>query len=316
MEEEISLRDILHVLWEGKRIVATTTVVSLFFALVFIFFIRTPVYQSQAAVMIHQPAYQTGIAANYINQTISPELFIRTAQTPEVLQQVLAESKLQDTLSVSNVRDSFTFFIDDASEDVSTIVDITLKSVYQDQINAMTTALISQTQVYMEKRLNERLTELETQYQTLVDKETNELATALSAYQTLRAGEGLPTLLLLSDMPANVQYVLDENERFLEEMHDLDKEKQLEYKHINARIQRLFDSQLRYEGYLNDVQNTKELNIIRDSVRMMSTSYSPDRPISPHPVTDLSIALVLGLLLGVFLVFLLHSLQETTPQTS
>jgi capsular polysaccharide biosynthesis protein len=314
VEEEISLRELIDVVWNGKILIAITTIAAVLLAFVFSFFISSPVYQSNAVVMVHQPMYETGVASEYINQTVSSDLFVRSAQTHEVLNSVIKNLEMEDELTVNGLRNSLSFSRDEENEELISVIDITLESTHKDDVNNIVAEVISQTEAYMENRLDTRLQELETQYSSLYEKESEELDQAIAYYQELRAGEGLPALMLLEDLDSNTQFIIDGNERYLEELRLLDKDKQVEYREVNADINRLYSSQQSYKNYLTDVQNTLSLNIIRESVRTISEPFSTFEPVSPNKVLNLAIGFVLGLMLGVFAVFFRHYMKETAPK--
>ena len=318
MEEEISLRELIDVLWRGKWLIAAITGVVIVLAALYTFVLSSPTYKSSGTVMIHQPTYETGIASDYVNQTVSADLFIRSAQTHEVLSNVITSLDLTDEMSVTGLRESFTFTKEEEtdSEEISSIVDISIESSNADQVNQLVNELFTQTELYMEKRLERRLDELEVQYESLVEKETNELDMALKEYEVLRAGEGLPSLILLQDLAGSAQFIIDENQQLLEELKTLDKNKQIEYEQVTAKIERLYQTQDKYLTYLTDVQNTKNLEIIPSSVRIISEPYSSGNPVSPNNMLNLAIGAVLGLMLGVFVTFFVNYMKETSPKST
>ena len=55
MEEEISLRELIEILWAGKGIIITLTVIALIVSGVVNFFVIKPTYQAKTVLAVNQP---------------------------------------------------------------------------------------------------------------------------------------------------------------------------------------------------------------------------------------------------------------------
>lgn len=98
MEEEISLRELIETIINGKVIIAATTIIAVLISGVLSFFVLTPTYRATATLMVKQPNIQAAPADNPLSILLDslsqfPMLTMDTFRTqvknPQVLQSVL-----------------------------------------------------------------------------------------------------------------------------------------------------------------------------------------------------------------------------------
>lgn len=126
--EEISLREIIQVLINNKRIIALTTIIAVAFTSVLSFWVLDPVFESKAILMASDiyskqqtvPRDNEGVEAILNKMSQYPQMSIETYKeqisNPHILQQVIDELKLNDRgitlielkemLTLSTIRDT------------------------------------------------------------------------------------------------------------------------------------------------------------------------------------------------------------------
>ncbi|WP_411954027.1 Wzz/FepE/Etk N-terminal domain-containing protein [Alkalibacillus sp. S2W] len=308
MEEEISLREIINRLWEGKWIIAGITVVAILISFIASYFIMSPTYEADTTIRVSQPNYQLGTASDYVSGVVGTDIFVRTAESPEVLSVVL-EKETDGNRSVSSLNSSLTFEVEDAEN--PSIVDITITGGDKQQVTNLLHSVVTETTNNLSSSVQNRLSRLEEQYNQQAKAKEEELQTKINEYSEMQTGNDLPSLLLFEDIASNSQFLLEANEDMMNELRDLDKVAQIEFEQINDEIDRLYEDHNTYVQYLEDVQSAQSLNVVEESVHVISEPYAGDSPVSPNKTLNLAISLVLGLMIGVFAVFIRAYMKET-----
>ncbi|MDQ0160546.1 Wzz/FepE/Etk N-terminal domain-containing protein [Alkalibacillus salilacus] len=308
MEEEISLREIINRLWEGKWIIAGVTVVAILISFIVSYFIMSPTYQADTTVRVSQPNYQLGTASDYVSGVVGTDIFVRTAESPEVLSAVL-EEETQGNRSVNSLNSSLTFEVGEAEN--PSIIDIKISGGDKQQITNLLHSVITKTTNNLSTSVQDQLSRLEEQYSQQAEEKGKELQTKINEYSDMQTGSGLPSLVLFEDIASSSQFLLEANEEMMSELRDLDKVAQIEFEQINDEIDRLYEDHNTYVQYLEDVQSAQSLNVVEESIHMISEPYAGDAPVSPNKILNLAISLVLGLMVGVFVVFIRAYMKET-----
>lgn len=107
--EEISLRELIQILINQKKLIAVITIVSIIFSVVFSFFIMSPVYEGKAILMasginnrqqvIQQPEGVERFLdtlSQYQYSQMSIETYKEQINNPQILQQTIDELKLEE----------------------------------------------------------------------------------------------------------------------------------------------------------------------------------------------------------------------------
>lgn len=104
MEEEVSLRELILILWKGKWIIFVTTIIAVFITGIISFYFVEPVYKAQSALIIEKFKTNTinnagvksllDIATNLTEN--DPQYYITKAKSPAVLNEVIKRLKLDE----------------------------------------------------------------------------------------------------------------------------------------------------------------------------------------------------------------------------
>ncbi|SEP75841.1 G-rich domain on putative tyrosine kinase [Virgibacillus subterraneus] len=302
MEEEISLREIIEKLWRGKWIIVGITIVALLISFVYSFFIANPVYKGNAKVTVHNVASVPETVQPYINEMTKPEVFEQTMKSTIVLEKLVKKENLDST--IGQLQDKINVELPNAEGEVSnSFISISMEGTNREDIKAIIDTAISLTRDELGKNIQARLTLLEEEYQSKMKEEDKQITKAVEEYNNLGAGEDLPTLILFQQNASGSEYVLEANKDLLNELNNLNKAKQVKYKKINREIDDLTSLYNFYSNKYDEVRSISTMNIVDISTNVLSATFVPKGSISPNKMLNLAISLVLGLMVGVFVVF-------------
>lgn len=305
MEEEISLKEILMIIWNGKLLVSITTAVALIAATIYSFIIVNPVYEGRTVVGFNSISTVPENVQPLINELTTVESFENLINSPEVIS--ATTEKLETEQTYSGLRNQISF---NRLNEGESYLEITFTSENSNMIGAALEELVLQTNHYMGVMIQDRLTLLANEYQTQMKLEENNIQDAITAFNVLDAHNQLPTLMLVNKNTSGNQLILDVNEMYLEEFKNLDKGLQSEYEKITDKIDNHTSLFNFYSRKLEEVESVKDMNIIDVRIDTITQPFVKSTPISPNKTLNITIAAILGLMLGVFIVFMKHYLKE------
>ncbi|MFC3018336.1 Wzz/FepE/Etk N-terminal domain-containing protein [Virgibacillus litoralis] len=302
MEEEISLREIVEKLWKGKSIIVGITIVALLISFVYSFFIADPVYKGNAKVTVHNVASVPETVQPYINEMTRPEVFEQTLKSTSVMKKLIKKGNLETT--VGKLQNKISVELPSTEgEEANSIISISMEGTKREEIKTIIDSVISLTREELGKSIQSRLTLLEKEYQSKMEEEDKHITEAVQEFNDIGAGKGLPTLILFQENAAGGEYVLEANEDLLSQLKDLEKTDQIKYERINKKIENLTSLYNFYSNKHDEVRSISTMNIVDISTNVLSDTFVPEGPISPNKILNLTISLVLGLMVGVFVVF-------------
>lgn len=306
LEEEISLREILQTLWDGKWIIVGVTALLVALAGIYSFFIATPTYEAKGTVIINNTELPIGSLSEYANNATSRDVVVEVMQSPEVLQSTIDELNLDTTVSSlqSNIGVS-------KPEENESLINITYSGAERDIISNVIATVINQTKSHIDESLTNYIGNYEELYQNKITEQEESLNEFLEEYNALEEASGLPLLVLFEQNASGSQYMLEANEELLQELRELEKITQVEYEQINAKITQANDKYKQYYSKYEDALTANTINIIEERISTLSEPYAGANPVSPNKVLNVAIALVLGLMISVFVVFIMAYWKNT-----
>ncbi|MFD1037168.1 Wzz/FepE/Etk N-terminal domain-containing protein [Virgibacillus byunsanensis] len=310
MEEEISLREIIEKLWKGKWIIVGIAVAALLISFVYSFLIADPVYKGDANVTVHNVASVPENVQPYINEMTKPEIFVQTMKSSTVLEKVIQKENLD--LTVNQLQSKIN--VELPSEETNSFISISMEGTDKEQIKSTIDSTISITRDELGNDIQSRLTMLEEEYQAQMEVEDKQITEAVEAFNDLGAGDGLPTLILFQQNASGSEYVLEADQDLLNELNDLDKSEQVKYEKLNKKIDDTTSLYNFYSNKYDEVRSISTMNIVDISTNVLSDTFVPDSPISPNKTLNLAISLVLGLMVGLFVVFVREYFKDGINQ--
>ncbi|WP_117168475.1 Wzz/FepE/Etk N-terminal domain-containing protein [Paraliobacillus sediminis] len=310
MEEEISLREIIYILWQGKWVITIITIVALLISILYSFILAAPVYSGDVKVSVNNVSSVPETVQPVIDELTKPEIFEQTMKSSNVLGKVIEEAQLD--LSIEQLQSKLEVELPEGETD--NFIVISLKGEDRDQIKSVVDHAITLTKEEMKVNFRSRLTLLEEEYQLNMEQENKNINEAVQDFNDIQAAEGLPALLLFQQNNSDGQYIIEINEEILNKFNDLDKMEQVNYEKINSEIENLTSLYGFYSNKYDEIRSVSMLNIVDISINVLSDTYVPNDPISPNKLLNIAITLVLGLMIGVGVVFFRDYLKEDTSK--
>ncbi|WP_188454973.1 Wzz/FepE/Etk N-terminal domain-containing protein [Virgibacillus oceani] len=310
MEEEISIREIIEKLWKGKWIIVGITFVALVIGLVYSFLFVDPVYKGNAKVAVNNVASVPENVQPYINEMTKPQVFEQTLKSTAVLEKIIEKENLE--LTVEQLQSKFKLEIP-TEKGGNSFISISLEGTDREKIKNIIDNAILLTRAELAKNIQSRLSLLEKEYNLKMEEEDKEIAAAVKKFNEISAGEGLPSLILFQQNTTEGQFVLEINEDILSQLKDLKKIDQIEYEKINSKIQNLTSLYNFYSNKYDEVRSISTMNIVDISTNILSDTFVPNNPVSPNKILNIAIAVILGVIVGVFIVILSDFFRNDTP---
>lgn len=310
MEEEINLREIISILWQGKWVITIITSIALVISVLYSFILADSVYSGDVKLSVNNVSSVPETVQPVIDELTKPEIFEQTMKSSIVLGKVIEEAQLD--LSIEQLQSKLEVELPEGETD--NIIAISLKGEDREQIKSVIDHAITLTKEEMKVNFRSRLVLLEEEYQLNMEQENKNIIEAVQDFNDIQAAEGLPALLLFQQNNSDGQYIIEVNEEILNEFDDLDKMEEVNYEKINSEIENLTALYGFYSNNYDEIRSVSMLNIVDISINVLSDIYVPNDPISPNKLLNIAIALVLGLMIGVGVVFFREYLNEDTSK--
>ncbi len=299
MEETIELRELINIIWMGKTIIIVSTVLCMLLAGIASWFVLDETYESKAVVQVASGVQDTGIMANYIAAEFAPSIYAQRIQNKPIMQQALKDAGIKVKYNSKNL--VATVDADPSKNFVE--LKYTSKSVKDAQ---------QQLQVFMDatkQKMNESvqatLQELETTYKSESASLSREIETIIEQYNKTIQDNNLPELLILQTI-LNTEITLNISEGQTAALANVNGNLQNQLLQLQAQIQ---TKSAEYHKTLTNYQSVKTgLDSFKPDpfIRVIEEPTLAEEPSSPSKVLNLAIGLVIGMILGLGVVFCRH----------
>ncbi len=330
--DEISLKELILILWNGKKMIIGITIGCIILSIIYTFFIVKPVYEATSEIIVQPTAEVATRYGTYTFPSENPKDYINYIRSNDVLVRVIEEEGLD--ITIKNIKDKIKinregedtvrFLITTSSNTAESAVTINKKLIEKfilTQRIMYKRYAIEQFVDYYNRSLDESILSIESQERLL--RERQELLKAIPPIYTLQKS-------LFSDPKTAAAYAdkfdLDLNElsqAMLVEEYAKGVYLRLEEICINTE-EGLIDSR---ESLYNTQEKLKDLkeeqknielalknndfslvfnnkaDVFKNKVIVASPAVESKKPIKPRKVINLIIGAVLGGILGVFITF-------------
>jgi capsular polysaccharide biosynthesis protein len=332
--DEISLRELIEILYKHKRMITAIVVISLLISFLYCFLIAEPIYQAKAEIDITE--IRTG--ANEFDKANDPknntDNYIKWIQDPKFIDAV--SKKLESkNINIDNDILRRVMFATKGKDGVSiSLIAKYKEKKYVSQIaNTIAEVLDKQASVYLAEQLQQQIAIIEERIKlVLADSEQ-----ALEKYKThLSNPDSLEKLQseldvnksVLAQLKTNLisgnigsgkdKKQLEHDITTLEEKLNMLHEKLADANYMDRTLKREIDSLLTiYESHgieYDSLKLAEEYYKNRSNIKIVSYAVEPMDSVGPRKMMIIAIAAVMGLMIGAFIAFFIEYWKYTAPQ--
>jgi chain length determinant protein (polysaccharide antigen chain regulator) len=310
MQEEISLRELIEVIIKGKKLIIGITIIALIIAAILSYFVIKPSYETKATILVNNNSFQQEAGEElsaYLNEVVSTQVYSQRIKSQQLLKQVIENydlkewtvRKLQNNLKVETEKDS-------------KIVTLTLKGNDPELIHKTLELIVRESNTYIGDSISNRMLSVADQYKAQLGEEKEKLDAALEEYNKAQVDEGLPSIVLLDALTKeDKQYLINIDEKYLDELQNIDKNKQVEFQKLNNQVNALTDLYNKYNEKYEEARSLAKLFNLENVLTIVSEPELPEDPVSPNKTLNMAIAFVLSLMVSIAVLFSQHYWKET-----
>ncbi|MED4351117.1 Wzz/FepE/Etk N-terminal domain-containing protein [Schinkia azotoformans] len=302
MEAEISLREIIETLLEGKWLIAGITAAMMIISGVLSFFIMAPTYEAEATIMVNQiQENEPGFLDAYVNEMVSPTIYAERLMAPALIKRVIEDEGLTTTgWTAAELRRALQIKADKETG----LVNIKLEGNNPNEVSDIVNSVVKHSTAYTGERISEKIKALQDEYKAQMQTEQQKLNEAIDEYNRLKAGSGLPSLVLFEEsVSEGSQFVIQANKEILDELQHIDKAKHVEFQQISAKIKKLTELYNSYNTKYEEARSISAFGLAKNKINPIVEAVPPINPVSPKKMLNIAIGTVVGLMLGVFAAF-------------
>lgn len=310
MEEEISLREIIETMLDGKWIIAGVTAVAVAISAVFSFFVIDPTYKASSTMMVNHINQTETTFNEYLEGVMTPQVYVEKLKSPALLSRVIDKENLDpEVWTVSSLQQKLQI----ENKENTNLITISIEGKDPEQLASIINTVVAESKTLTAEQVHTQLQALMTEYEEKMAEEQKNLDAAIAEYNQLKADAGLPALILFQQTASGSQYILEANQELLDELRNLDKEKQVQYEQINTKINKLTELYHSYYAKYEEARSISSAELIQNKVETIAEAFPPQNPVGPNKMLNIAIAVVLGLMAGTGYVFLRSYWKNTEP---
>ncbi len=327
-EDEISIKELLITLWNGKKIILAITIGLIILSAMHTFFIAEKVYEATSELIVQKTEEVSTRYGNYEFPSENPKDYIYYIKSNEVLKRVLEKEgldltveKLDKKIKIKQDKEAFRFIITTSangakkSQEINNaLVDIFIKmqrvvykkyaiekfiNDYEDHIYYLTNEIQSQESLLKERR--KLLSSISPIY-TLQKSLFNDPKTAAAYADKFDLDLNKLSQAMLVEEEAREVYLKIEEICVDTEKELIDAKQNL--KMSNDKLEELIIAKEEIDVALknNDFESVLNgaIDVFENKIMVVSLASEPQKPISPKKALNLVVGAMLGVILGVF----------------
>jgi len=304
MEETIELRELIETIWKGKWIIAALTVSFMLLAAVVSWFVLPEKYESTATVQVASEVQDTGIMSSYVAAEFTPSIFSQRIQNEQLMNEALEENGSDDEFHASNLSATV--------QSNTNLIDLNYTSSSADKAHDHLELFINKTKERMNTSVKNTLNQLEETYTAESEQLSSEIETIVEKYNNIIVSNELPEILIMQTM-VNSQIILSINDTQTQALTKVDGKLHNELMQMQAEIE---SKSTEYRKVLDQYQSVKTgLDSFRPDpfIRVIVEPTLAENPASPNKTLNVAIAMVIGLMAGVGIVFFREYWKNSAP---
>ncbi|MFB5086103.1 Wzz/FepE/Etk N-terminal domain-containing protein [Psychrobacillus sp. PGGUH221] len=302
-EETISLRELVEIVWNGKKIIILSMVVSILIATVLSFIVLDKKYVSEATVQVTANTNAEGIVKQYIDSEFTSQVFAERMKNQAFIDQIFNESG-KKVVSNKNLA---------VNVDVQTnMISLSYTSGSSDGAQKILSTLIDEQKKYMSETLTNEFTLLADSYTKESERLSNEIRDLIKLYNETIKTNNLPEILILQSMIPN-ELIIDLSTEQQATLVNIDGALQNELMQLQAKISSKSEEYRKvldqYQSVLTNIESFRPDPLIKTVI----APTLPETPSSPNTLLNSTISIVLGAIIGLGIVFFRKYWTETNP---
>lgn len=307
MEQEISLREIIEIIWNGKWMIAAITGIAIVISGMVSFFILDPVYEARSTISVSS-AEENSSLAKYVEQVLNHAVMTDTINRLELYEQEMTITGLREKISTETIKDTslIRIKVTDGDPEMASAI-----------VNQVADSFIH----YMKQQEQE---ELKNVAETSIERIDSELqihhVTLNKIHQELN---DTPEFIITQKSLAQDSYLhaIESERRAAAQagsLQLLDEEINPVYTSLQQSITSLRIDMEKLEARKAELKDRVEQGSFISSQHIIVTSPAipPERPIGPRKALNVAIAAVVGGMTSMFIVFFRHYWQASAPSNS
>lgn len=307
MDETIDLRALVAVLAKGKVLITAITVLAIIIGALSSYFMIDSVYSTNATVSVNSGVNGQKETDYYLINDITPAIYTDSMKDSKVIEQAINKSGVK-SYDVGAVQSQLTI----TQTPNTNLLQLTLQGSNAAEAKIMLDSLIEATKESLLTKILDSMEADKKSYVTQIKTEKENLEDLLKQYQQQVTELGLPASVLMNNVTSSGNpYILNVDRDTTEGLSNLSAEELSVLNELSSKIQvveTVYQEQLTKERQLLSFMNTFNID---NKVLIVSEPIEQESPVSPNPILNMIIALVIGLIAGVGFVFLRHYWQES-----
>lgn len=304
MEETIDLRELIETVWKGKWIIAGLTVVLVFAAAILSWFVLPEKYESRATLQIANEVQDTGIMSSYIEAEFTPTIFSQRIKNETLMKEAFKEAGIEKKFVKENL--SATVQAD------SNLINLTYEGASAEEVSEHLTLFIDKTKEQMDASVKNTLNELEKTYTFEANQLSDEIEALIEQYNEIVTINNLPEILILQTL-VNSQIIMTVSDDQSQALVKVDGTLHNELIQMQAQVA---SKSAEYRSVLDKYQSVKTgLDSFRPDpfIRTIIEPTIPEKPSAPSKLLNVAIAMIIGLMAGIGIVFFRQYWKNSTP---
>lgn len=239
MNKEITVNDVLVYLRKYWMLVLVIMLLVISASYFYSIKQRENFYDGELVIEYNEFKLYTDETQQFVNELISPEIFIQLATSEEILSKV--SKQLEKQYSVNQLRSNIRTSINEIEDKI--YLNIKLELDTQSDVQEGLNILVEETVVALNSNLDAQLDNIMSEYMTILDESEVKVEMNLAAIQEITDAESLPVLAIMNQINSS-QQIININDQYLEELRLIDYELLSNYQLTYAELMH-FNNQLR-----------------------------------------------------------------------
>ncbi|MBD7984591.1 hypothetical protein H9649_08370 [Sporosarcina sp. Sa2YVA2] len=304
MEETIELRELINIVWKGKWLIAGLTTLFVLLAGIISWFILPEQYDSKATVQVASEVQDAGIMSSYVAAEFTPVIFTQRIKNPTLMNEALEKAGVDEKFDVERLSVS--------TQANTNLVELKYTALSPEVAQEQLTLFIEKTKERMNQSVKNTLQELEKTYTSESKYLSDEIEGLVGTYNEKITKNGLPEILIMQTLIGS-QIITPVSDEQMNVLTKVDGALHNELMQMQAQIE---SKSVEYRRVLDKYQSVKTgLDSFRPDpfIRQIVDPTLAEKPSAPSKLLNVAIALIIGLMVGLGIVFFREYWRNSEP---